>query len=207
MIPQRNKAFAFGVHAALAAVLLCTPACDQAVNHAATDVSAPISETTFGHRQLAQMLDDRPDMRGVLEADDPLIAWIIAAFNGEHTGMRIYWNADTPSSGRPAEHLMPWSDYPPAIRISGGNETTPIDKWTSVVYEMFNLGNASGFKSLSDQAMKGLLDGPTYAERCVELEFRALEKTSLFLADHPLPAGRHGRDIYYHWIRSDLGTF
>ncbi len=153
------------------------------------------------------MLTDRPDMRGVLAEDSPVMDWIIAAFNGEQAGERIYWNADTPSSGRPAEHLMAWHEYPAAIRITGGSEITPTDKWAGVIFEIFNLENSSDFQALTTRAMAGELDGPTFASRCVELEFKALQKASGFFAEHPLPTSKHKNDIYYRWISADLGSF
>ena len=153
------------------------------------------------------MLDDRPDMRGVLDEDSAIRDWIIAAFNGEQTGKRVYWNSDTPASGRPAEHLMPYMYYPGAIRISGGTETTPTDKWASVVFELFNLTNASDFDALNQKAIAGELDSKAYASACVALEFRAIKMTSEFFASNPLPDSKHRNDIFYQWMIEGVGTF
>lgn len=171
-----------------------------------TVVAKPVI-TTFGERQLAQLLDDRPDMRGVIDASHPVYSWVIEAFNGDHFGQRVYWNGNSPQSGRPAEHASPYHGYPPYVSITGGSDATPVDKWTMVVFELHNLGNADGFEKLMHEALDGSIDGEGYANGCVKLEFEALERTREFFVENPLPKSPHGRDTYYNWITDDLGTF
>lgn len=171
----------------------------------ATDVVAV--KPSFGYRQVQQMLDDRPDMQNVIPTTDPVMAWIIDGFDGKRFGHRIHWNADSPQGGHVAVHAPPYENYPPHISVSGGTETTPIDKWASVVYELHNIQNNDEFEKLHTQAIEGKLDADQYATKCVELEFDALIKTRSFLRVHPLPASPHGRDTFYKWIKYDLGTF
>lgn len=96
--------------------------------------------------------------------------------------------------------------YPPFIAISGGTETTAIDKWASVVYEMFNLENGSDFTELSEAAVKGFLDADQYAAECVVLEFEATKKTRDFFLEHPLPKSNHERDTWYNWCTTEVDT-
>ncbi|MDC0936874.1 hypothetical protein OAS39_11360 [Pirellulales bacterium] len=153
------------------------------------------------------MLDDRPDMRDVIPPSHPVLRWLVDGFNGDRLGQRVYWNAGSPQGGRPAEHGAAYDGYPPYIAISGGTETTAIDKWASVVYEMFNLENSDQFEVVYESAIAGSLDGDAYAQKCVELEFVALEKTRDFFNSNPLPKSNHGRDPWYNWVTSDLGTY
>lgn len=165
------------------------------------------AKKTFGHRQLEQVLDDRPDMVGVVSDDNPIVAWVIGGFNGERTGQRIYWNAMSPRSAQPAEHWPQYFDYPPQICISGGTELTAIDKWTGLVYEFFNLENSKSFEELGAKARGGELDGDGYARGCTKLEFEALRKAKAFFQQHPLPPSSHGEDPYYQWVQSSPDDF
>ncbi len=38
-------------------------------------------EKSFGERQLAQLLDDRPEMKSILPSDDTICRWVIRKFN------------------------------------------------------------------------------------------------------------------------------
>ena len=161
---------------------------------------------TFGQRQVEQMLDDRPDMKGVMPMSHPVVKWVIDGFDGKRFGQRIYWNANSPEGGAAANHARPNGDsYPPSISISGGAECTPVDKWVYLVFEMHNLQN--DFESIWNQACEGKLDGDAYADQAMKLEFDALEKTRAFLRENPLPKSSHGRDKHYNWLMNDLGTF
>ena len=166
-----------------------------------------VAAKTFGERQLDQMLQDRPDLRDVISESHTAFQWLVDGFNGDRLGQRVYWNARSPQSGRAAEHGPAYGTYPPYIAISGGTETTPIDKWAAVVFEMHNLENGNGFEAISRLAIEGKLDRDAFAERCVELEFVALTKTQEFFRANPLPTSNHGRDVWYNWATSNIGTF
>lgn len=159
-------------------------------------------ETSFGHRQLKQMLDDRPDMKGVVPPTHPVVAWLVDGFNGERFGQRIYWNANAPQIGQWAEYNPPYAQYPPFISISG-NTISPIDKWAAAVFEMFNIENSVEFVLLTAEATEGTLDVDSFASKCVELELQALWKTHLYFRDNPLPKPKNGRDRWYVWATSD----
>lgn len=186
----------------MAALCVAVASCDRPP--ATSDEAKPIS---FGQRQVDQLIADRPDMAGVLSEDDPVMKWIIDSFNGDRIGQRVYWNANSPQSGSEAEHGPPNGGYPAYVSLSGGAETTPVDKWASVVYELFNLENTQAFEELNDRAMAGEVDGDTYALECVRLEFVAVVKTKAFFEKHTLPASVHGNDPWYNWVLGDIGTF
>jgi hypothetical protein len=155
------------------------------------------AKKTFGHRQLEQVLADRPDMADLLRDDDPIFEWVAAGFNGERSGQRIYWNAMSPRSAQPSEFWPDYFDYPPQICISGGTDVTAIDKWTGLIYEFFNIENSKSIAELQIKASAGELDGTAYARGCAKLEFEALQKAKAFFDEYPLPPSQHGNDPYY----------
>jgi hypothetical protein len=187
------------VAAALLSVAMCVAA--ASCSRPSTD-AASAAKISFGRRQVDQMLVDRPDMAGVLRDDDPVMLWVVAGFNGDRSGKRVYWNADSPASGQPAEHAPSYEGYPPYVRLSGGTDATGNDKWAGVVFELFNLENAAAFSALGERAMAGELDADTYATECVKLEHAAAKKTEQFFEMHPLPGAEPGQNAMYDSIRS-----
>ncbi len=179
----------------------------QTLQPVAADATRPIATKSFGERQLEQLLEDRPDMRDLIDESHPVFQWLVDSFNGKRIGQRIYWNASSPQSGRAAEHAPAYANYPPYISISGGTETTPTDKWAALVYEMHNLENGTQFEAISRLAIESKLDADEFAEKCVELEFVALTKTQEFFRANPLTRSDHGRDVWYNWATSNIGSF
>ena len=138
---------------------------------------------SFGELQLEQLLSDRPEMQNTLPEDHAVYRWLVSSFEKERIGSRIYWFADQPRTGEKAEHGPPYEGYPAFIRITAGSESSPIDKWTMLVFEMFNIENTESFKLLVDLARKQKLDGDGYARQCVALEFKAAQKTRRFFLE------------------------
>lgn len=156
---------------------------------------------TFGQRQLEQMLADRPDMQDAVPPIHPVQQWLIDGFDGKRLGRRVYWVADSPTSGRPAESKGPDEDGFYFIRLSGGTELSAIDKWASVVFEMANL--EEDWHALKMEALHGKLDADGYARKCVALENSAFNKTAQIFRQHPLRQNRRCEDSWYNWVTSD----
>lgn len=155
---------------------------------------------SFGRRQLDQLLDDRPDMKGILPEDHPVFQWVAKGFNGDRFGMRIYWVADSPGGDAPSDSSIPYEDTPPFVRVSAGTELTPIDKWTVLVFELNNIQGSDQFSKLFEQAIRGTINGKKYATGCVQTEFKTSVMTQEFLLKNPLPQSNHGRDHRYKEI-------
>ena len=181
----------------VSAVMGCNQTKPKSVEPTADDSPAAV-KVTFGHRQLDQLLSDRPDMQAAIPTEHPVRDWLIAGFNGKLVGQRIYWNAEAPASGRPAEHLPAYGYYPPQIRLAN-ERTSPIDKWTMVVYEMFNMSNFRKFEAVQQKAVAGVIDAEEYAEEFVKLEFEALVLTRNFFNEFTLP-GKPETDLWYSWL-------
>ena len=124
--------------------------------------------TSFGERQLDQMLDDRPDMKGVLPEKSPVLLAIIAAFNGERLGQRIYWVDTVPREGRPASHNKSRSGRLAHIMISSSPKLTPVDKWAYVIFELYNI--EGDFNAVLKSAYLGSIEKEAFVEKCINLE-------------------------------------
>ncbi len=173
----------------------------------AVPIAAFSQDNGFGRRQVKQLLADRPDMKDVIGRDHPVYRWVVDGFQGKYLGQRVYWNANSPRAGRAAEHAVPYGTYPPYISISGGTETTPVDKWGAVVFELCNLQNHEAFARLATDASAGKLTADEYAKQCVMLEYDAQLRTHRLFAANPLPDSHHGRDRWYNtWVKSELPT-
>lgn len=177
-----------------------------AMSPAAEEESAD-EKTAFGRRQVEQMLDDRPDMRGVLPESHPLFTWVVTGFNGDRFGRRVYWLADSPRGGYPSMFIPPYGEIPPFIQLSAGAELTPVDRWASVIFELHNLQGFEQSDKLVEQAMRGELTGQQYAMECVRLEYEAGLRAKEQFLKSPIPEAQHKRNPVYHQILSMKPTF
>jgi hypothetical protein len=177
------------------------------VGQAPIQVSGDFVDRSFGHLQLDAMLVDRPDMANLVPPSHRLMERVVDGFGGKWLGHRVYWRNHMPTSGRPAEHQIAFGTSPAHVVITAGAEISPIDRWTCLVFEFYNLENSKQFLELEDLAYDGILKADEYSERCNELEFRASKKTHKFFRENPLPQSEEQHDKYYNWITSDFGTF
>ncbi|MEM8734140.1 MAG: hypothetical protein AAGG44_07955 [Planctomycetota bacterium] len=158
---------------------------------------------SFGERQLQQVLEDRPEMRGVVATDSHLAKWIVNRFEGQGTGSRVHWNEREPLSGSAAEHLPAYEGYPANLSITKKDSTSPIDKWASLVYELQNLQET--YRSdLFERALNGEFDAEEYAIECVRSEYSAVLATRKTLLRYPISGSIPTRDRWYAWVTSNL---
>lgn len=199
----------------LALVALFVAGCNSATENGielsegnqAVSLDQVVEERSFGERQLEQLMSDRPDMQGVVPPDHAVYRWLVKSFEKERTGSRIYWVADQPSTGERAEHAPSYRGHPAYICITAGLDASPRDKWTMLVFEMFNIENAESMRLLNELGLAGTIDGDTFARKCVELEFKAAEKARKFFRENPLPNPDETKDLLYHWIVSEETPF
>jgi hypothetical protein len=189
-------------HAWFSALVLCATisACNrpsaESKDASHSSVATEAKEASFGHRQIDQMLADRPEMVGILRQDDPIFIWIVAGMNGDRIGQRIYWNAREPVSSS-AEHAPPYSDYPPYVCISRHAGISGIDKWICLIYELFNIENTKAFTDLHVQALNREINGEEYADGCAKLEYLALKEAKQFFIKNPFPHADRERNLVY----------
>lgn len=162
-----------------------------------------LTEHSFGERQLLQVLDDRPEMRGVVVQDSPLAKWIVSRFDGHGTETRVHWHDREPLSGSDAEHLPAYEGYPANLSITRLDSTSPIDKWAALVYELLNLQETLE-SDLFERALDGEFDADEYALACVRSEYEAILATREILVRYPISGASTTQDPWYCWVTSEL---
>ena len=141
---------------------------------------------TFGDRQLAQLLDDRPDMKGILPADDTICRWVVGRFNSGDFGHRVHWDHHEPLSGREAEN-QPSQEYSPAfIRITDSEGISGRDKWCMLVFEFENLENSPQFEKLYQLASAQQIIRAQFVLKCVQLELKAVQRAKRYFKRNPI---------------------
>ena len=164
-------------------------------------------KTTYGDRQVEQLLDDRPDMRGVFSPASPIYRWVVQQFDSGDQGRRVFWDVQEPASGQPAEHMQRYSLYPAYVRVSGATSSTGIDKWAMLVYEFHNLQNSPEISTLTQKAAKRSITAAHFAAEATRLEHQALLKTRQFFQKNPIAGAKPDRDASYAMILNTPETF
>jgi hypothetical protein len=147
-------------------------------------------EQSFGERQLSQVLEDRPNMKGIVDADDFIDEWVIRQFDGESPDRRVHWDNQEPESGRPSECELAFKSFPRAVCVTKSESFSGRDKWAFLIFELNNLKNSEGFSELDRRAYVGQVNRKTYSTECTALEFSAMIRTQLFFRCHPIPGSR-----------------
>lgn len=145
-----------------------------------------VPKIAFGDRQLAQLLDDRPSMKGILPADDTICRWVVRRFNTGDRGQRVFWDHHEPFSGREAENSPAHESVPAFIRISESGKISGHDKWCMLVFEFENLKNSPQFHRLIRLAYAGQIARKRFALECVQLELDAGQRTKRYLKRQPI---------------------
>ena len=141
---------------------------------------------SFGDRQLAQLLDDRPSMKKILPADDTICQWVIRHFNTGDRSKRVYWDHREPLSGREAENSPSQNSIPAFIRITESDEVSGRDKWYMLVFEFENLQNSVYFGGLDQLAFAGDISRDEFALQCAQLELNAQQRTRRYFQRYPI---------------------
>ena len=191
-----NRGFQAGLVLAMAIV-----ACIAANALAADD------QQSFGERQLSQVLEDRPNMKEIVDADDFIHEWVIRQFEGDSPDRRVYWDNQEPESGRPSECEPAFRSFPRAVCVTKSESFSGRDKWAFLIFELNNLKNSEGFNELDRRAYVGQINRTNYSVECTALEFRATIRTQLFLRCHPIPGSSAKEDPYYTEYLNPICSF
>jgi hypothetical protein len=158
---------------------------------------APTQEIRYGQRQVDQILDDRPDMKNVLGAGHPIVMWVVDRFERGDERRRIIWDHTEPASGRSAEHMTYYHGYPAAVRISSAGDTTGLDKWAFLVFELQNIENDLAIQKLIANVSSRNMSPKEFGIRCTELEHEAIVRTIYLLVK---------LDVRSVLTKKDIGT-
>ena len=141
---------------------------------------------SHGDRQLAQLLDDRPSMKGILPADDTICRWVTRRFNTGACGQRVHWDHREPFSGREAENEPSHERVPAFIRITESEKVSGRDKWSMLVFEFENLKNSPLFENLARLAYAKQISRDQFALECVRLELNAGQRAKRYFKRYPI---------------------
>ena len=141
--------------------------------------AAAMAQTTFGDRQVDQLVDDRPEL-GPLLADAPEIrSWIAARFNRVASGARLHWDNHPPVSS--GSEYIPQRDFrssPPCVRVTDRPDVAAQDKLLMLVFELENVQNTQKVLAVIRNATRSRMDFEVFFETHARLEFEALQRTA-----------------------------
>lgn len=145
-----------------------------------------------GERQIEQLVDDRPSMRGLIPAGHPIQQWVIKKFERGAVGNRIYWDKHEPIHG--AEHVYSARSV---VRITRDKNVSGRDKWAMLVFELINFERAGLDSALRRKAVRNEIGRTEFTMECMRLEVDALRESQQFFAKHPMPGAVRSVDTFY----------
>lgn len=153
--------------------------------------------SSFGHRQIDQLVDDRPLMKGIVRTDSEVYKLVALHFQQGASGSRVYWDHVAPTSGFKAEHQPEQNDSLAFVRITDSADVSGRDKWCMLVFELENLRNAPFLRKLHARASRNSISRDDYVVECIELEFKALLRTKRVFQRSPIDGSTEKSDPYY----------
>lgn len=158
------------------------------------------SALSHGQQQFERLSADRPVFLQHSGKDgfDRLRDWAVHRFAGNGTDMMVNWDDAEPVTvalGHIAEHTVSDGRTRGSLRIArihrtGTSTGQPLSfdaAWSSLVFELLNLSNVSEFNRLERSVLHGRLSRADYVTEMFKLEYRAVELTQEFYANHFLP--------------------
>lgn len=166
------------------------------------------ADLEFGEEQLKKLLNDRKAMNGYVRPGDPVWNQAVRGFAGETCGYRVYWNPE--DLDKPivyaADHCFPYPPlYKPFIRLRAyGPNHVPYSgeyMWACLFFEMFNLANHTGFKSIYEKALTGTVSKEEWITENTKLEFLAVKRSINFYREYWRPQMKTMkiRTVPAHW--------
>lgn len=151
------------------------------------------SERRFGEAQLKQLFADRPDVKPLFDQFPELAEWVIAMFSGKGKE-RIYWDDAPPPYSCSTCSVI--GHEIAAIRVSGDEKISPLDRLTYVVFELNNAvqPHVELVKSMSE------LPKDKFAELGGRLEHQALLECKRRLANIPITAIASPNDSFTNFV-------
>lgn len=165
--------------------------------YAITEFRSHCADLAFGCRQVEQVACDQPDMGEIISRNPSLRQMLICQFAGASGGGRVYWDCREPESGRPAERWSAYYGYPAMVRVSKKCGASPIDKCSSLVFELYNFQVAKERELLITSRADRRKSREAFAIECVRLEFEATKKAQEYFREHPIAGARWWRDPDY----------
>jgi hypothetical protein len=150
-----------------------------------------------GRRQLNKVLEDCPQLRGVVPEGGPCWNWLVSAFGDARQGFEIRWTRRvTPSCENVSAESSAYPDdgvsyvRVDAVERNGPNQgraRSPDAVMSGLVFELNNVRLGREKKSIADQAAAGRMDRTSYIQACAREEYTADLETAVFYRDIWLP--------------------
>jgi hypothetical protein len=150
----------------------------------ATNVTADLA---FGHAQVAQLMQDRPEMAPVILKDDALRKFLVWNFAGLDTGNRVAWENRETECGSQSEYCWSGNSTAGRVRITNRTDFSAEEKCAMAVFELENARALGLLKALDRMAWNGQINREDFARQIVYLEFLTGLRTRAFFRLHPLP--------------------
>lgn len=156
-------------------------------------------DVRHGIAQLEQILEDRPDMRGVFPPGSPVNVWIEDAF-ARSADRRVYWDNREPISGQPSQYTGPANGAPASIRISDKADVSPLDKYSNLIVQLHTAKKIGEMHELSHLASSGKLNAQEFSEQMVLVYFRAVLETQAFFKANRFEKLATDRDTFTNGV-------
>lgn len=181
--------------AVITLVCLCPKACTKADESMAN-----------GEKQVQLIMNDRPKVARLLQANSSLYGWLVQAFDTARGGFNPLWDSAEPVSSQAAEHEYPSNNSRRGIVAEGtvifrvSSRQTGWDQLAGLIFELHNFRGATQFEEIHTAAVSGKIDEQTYIRRNIEQEFMAVQATKVFLIKNVLPLrGAQGKENRLLW--------
>jgi hypothetical protein len=159
--------------------------------------AAQTADLAFGHAQLEQFMQDRPEVRPVLIKEVALRNQLEKGFGGLVTGFRVYWDNREPEV-RYADYRLRQDKEPARVRVSKAEFRSGSDKCVSLMIELEHAKRDNLFTAYRRMAYFGHLSREDYARRMTYVEFQSAQRAREFFKQHPLSPSHAGSN--YKWL-------
>lgn len=148
------------------------------------------SDIRYGHLELTKIAKDRPQILEIVQPNDSIWHWVALQLAGKEIGSRIYWQSQEGPRfkiplGVNAVHAYP-SDRQEA-KIWVANSKHPEKLWSGLIFELFNIRNASEFERIENDVINGRCSKAAYIRQFARLEYKAGQSLAKFYQTVWLP--------------------
>jgi hypothetical protein len=152
--------------------------------------------------EVENLMKDRPGMAVVIDKHPRIHEWLVRAFRGDFTSLKIRWQDDDTNLSSNSRGAHSYENGNAIISVS--RKSCPTDQLTILVYECVNIGYESTYRSLFAAASARRIQREDFVARMMQTEHLALLETQQILRDNlPLTKEETSKTDFY---RKVMGT-